>query len=171
MEGVLGGGISLERERGKSDFRIQMVHLNDGVSKKKVENDNIHEEIKERGGGITQEILSVQNDDTAPITRSTSSSVSNGKTGIETISLHKRSVNVNVPSFPSNISAVKPSGKLNCSFAKSEIFPLSISMFMMNDSPAFTEEGVSKVTLISDCVKKLAALRTRNDDKIKRLFI
>ena len=75
-----------------------------GSKKKDVRHENLLDKIEggemSVGGGIIESDLIVQNDDTAPITRSTSSSVNNGKTGIDTISLHKRSVNGNESSLP-----------------------------------------------------------------------
>ncbi len=82
-----------------------MVHQEIGGNKKRVKHQEnllvkIGGEEMNVGGEIIEGNRVVQNDDTALITRSTSSSLNNGKTGIETISLHKRSVNGSVPSFP-----------------------------------------------------------------------
>ena len=95
----VGGGQTIPSKASvKGAFQIQMILQEIGEKKKKEEENVEIDEVKE--GVIEGIIENVQNDETASITLSTSWSVNNGKTGIDTISSQSCSVNSNCPLLP-----------------------------------------------------------------------
>ena len=111
-EQVLGDLIIQNEEKEKNDIQNQMILQEIGVKKimsgEIVETQEIKKEVGEEIIEGTVEIIvvieemieGVQNDDTATITLSTSSSVKSGNTGIDTISSQSCSVNCNAPFLP-----------------------------------------------------------------------